>query len=78
MYRDKEVLLFQLTSVYRDEEVLLFQLKSVYRDKEVLLFQLKSVYRDEEGQELMEPEELIHAALYEGQSFVFCILNYYN
>ena len=30
--------------------------------------QLKSVYRDEEGQELMEPEELIHAALYEGQS----------
>ena len=45
----------------------------MYRDKEVLLFQLKSVYRDEEGQELMEPEELIHAALYEGQSFVFCI-----
>ena len=38
--------------------------------KEDVGLQLKSVYKDDEGQELLDPEEILQRALREGESFL--------
>ena len=46
--------------------------------KEDVGLQLKSVYKDDEGQELLDPEEILQRALREGGLFYLLKLEKYN